>query len=184
MADSQIVTNIIENIDNCVPSVGDRYIIKSKNKCEIVEYNEGWVNVPLEQTPKYIFVSDKLITVILFNNKIWTTRKWFICTTCNKLTTNKMKCTLDVNEICIHCFYKMNHNNPNRDEYDGKPMTIGMYIKKYAYAHNTNTCSDSSNCFLCDFKNNKLLLDINDRDVIYKGKLIDILKDKTLDIKI
>lgn len=185
MADSQIVSSIVKNTDNYHAKVGERYVIEKDGKCQISEYNgTEWKYLPPDLIPKYIFVSDIMQTIILFSGKIWNQRKWFICSGCEKLTLQKMKHMKGAMEICVHCFFKMNHDNPNRKEFDGCPLTIGKYIHQYAGQHKSDKCSDPSKCFLCDYKSGKLLLDINDRDIIYNGKLVDLLKTSSIDIVI
>ena len=184
MSDNQIVTNIVSSKTGFPAQIGERFILRD-SKCEIIEYDgKQMITIPQTSVPKYIFVSEILTTVILFNDKIWNFKKWFICSTCEKLTMNKIKCTYNMKELCIHCFYKINYDNPNRTEYDGNPMTIGKYIKKYSRCHRMDRCSDPKRCFLCDFNNGKFMSDINDRDIIYGKHLNEILKNKTIDITI
>lgn len=186
MGDNQIVTAVVQDIANMQRGVGKRYIVMKNGKYVIAEDNgTEWIyieQIDKQNTPAYIFVSDVNRPVILYDGKIWTEKKWFICSECKKVTVNRMKC--EGKEQCIHCFFKINHDNPNRKEYDGHPMTIGRYIKKYANYHNVETCNHTDKCFLCDFKKNKLLLGINDSDIIYHGKMVDILQTKTIDINV
>lgn len=187
MSDSQIVSSIIEKNYNYTNSkVGERYIMEHDGKYHISEYDgTKWIIISKDYShPKYIFVSDIMKTVILFGGKFWKQNKWFICSECEKLTLQKMKYMKGMVELCVHCFFKLHHDNPNKKEYDGCPLTIGKYIHTYARQHKSDKCSDPSKCFLCDYKNGKLLLDINDRNIIYKGKLIDLLKSTSIDITI
>ena len=185
MADSQIVLSIVKNTTNYHANVGERYIIEQNGKCQISEYNgTEWKNISPNLIPKYIFVSDIMKTVILFGGKLWNQKKWFICSVCEKLTLQKMKHLKGMTEMCVHCFFRMHHDNPNRKEYDGCPLTVGKYIHTYAGQHRSDKCRDPSKCFLCDYNNGKLLLDINDRDIIYSGKLVDLLKASSVDITI
>jgi hypothetical protein len=188
MADNQIVTSIVNNTENFHGVVGERYIIEIDGKKVISEYNGNvWMVLPQNNEPKYIFVSNAMKTIILHEGVIWDNTKWFICSTCQKITIQRMKYSGGIkgmSEICVHCFFKKNHDNPNKKEYDHHPLTIGKYIHKYARSHRMDKCSDQKKCFLCDYRSGKLLLDINDRNIIYTGKLIDLLQKTSIDITI
>lgn len=57
-------------------------------------------------------------------------------------------------------------------------MTLGEYIKLYEKNHIMNKCSNPTKCFLCDYKKGKILFGINGSELIYKGKLIEMIKNK------
>jgi hypothetical protein len=154
------------------------------NEYVIFEFNgKFWGEVEPNIDPMYIFVQDYGVTIILFNKKIYPTAKYFICKCCEKITTNKLK--HPEQELCIHCFYQKNFDNPNRKEYDGIPMTLGRYIQMYERNHNMYQCTNPTRCFLCDYKKGKILFGINDSELIYKGKLIEMVKNnKKLEITI
>lgn len=187
MADNQIVSDIVQSVDNYTAHVGERYVLRKNKTYELIEYDgTGWKNIRDDIVPKYIFVSKQMRTIIHFNGKIWAQSKWFICSECEKITINSLKYTHGNREICVHCYFKMNYDNPNMKEYDCPPMTLGQYINKFAkvHYHNINKCPNKNKCFLCDYKNGKILFNINDRNLIYNGNILNYVKNTTIDIVI
>ena len=187
MTDNQIVDDIILSINSIqFGSDGTRYIAGSNGTYQIYEFSHGKFETAADDAlPKYIFVRNSMKTVILYNKKIWKLNKWFICASCGKITNIRMKYMYNKEEICVHCFFIMNYDNPDKKTYDKAPLTIGKYIKKYAYRHNSEICNSTERCFLCDYNKGKLLLDINDRELLYRGSnLREIIADRTLDIEI
>ncbi len=185
--DNQIVSSVIHEIDNTIREIsvdGDRYLIDDKEGFHISEYVAGdFITTNIDTTRHmYIYVIDTNKTIIVINNKIWSTNEWFICNECNVLTNVNFKLTYKNNEYCNHCFFAINYTNPKRDEYDGHPMTIGKYIQMYSKNHNIKKCKHPNRCFICDYKKGKVLCDINDRQLIYSGKLVDQLKNSKIDI--
>lgn len=184
MTDNQIVMAIIPDTEHTPnATAGERYIVDDGKKCVIFEYTgTAWKELQQSMYPTYVFVTQQMKTIILFNKKIWSQRKWFICSLCGKITLNKMKSKIGATEVCIHCFFKANHDNPNKSEYDGKPITIGKYIQKFGKSH--RICAEPTRCFLCDFKNGKLLLDIKDRNLVFTKKLVELLHTDSENIDI
>lgn len=166
--------------------VGDIFLVNIGDVYSIIEFNgSDWKFIEVnQQEPKYLYVIDKNKTMILFQNKLWNANKYFICVHCHKISMMSLKIGKDTLDCCVHCFFKINHDNPNKNEYDIPPMTIGKYIQKFSNRHNPNECVDSERCFLCDHKKNKLLIDIKDKQLIYPNKLIDLLKMNPVRIEI
>lgn len=194
MVDNQIVISILDNPDElnqCPRQLGDRYIVKKDERHLIAEYNGSeWIYEKTNMNPKNIFVlnpkpnpfaTTQNNTVILYNEQIWNQYRWFICSKCEKLTSNKLKSVIGAVELCIHCFFKKNYDNPDRSAF---PMTIGAYIKKYAITHNSTTCSNQSRCFLCHFKQGKIMANIEDIHLVYPNGILSVLRANKFDIQI
>lgn len=187
MTEIQIVmgdysSDLLNNING---KYGERILKYDKIKKEytICEFDgKTWIEIEQTDKPIYVLINLQLInyTVILYKKKILNINKFFICCNCEKITINRLK-YLNT-EFCIHCFFQKNYDNPNRKEYDIPPLTIGKYIFKNEKKHNMNNCEYPSRCFLCDYKKGKILFDINDSELIYKDKLIDMIKKKQLEI--
>lgn len=188
MGDNQIVISIIDNytlLENNINNaqLGDRHIVKKDDQYFIVEYDgKSWNYLKTDAIPKYIFVSDRLTAILFYHNKLWNLKKWFICSECKQLTLYRMKRMKGTDEICSHCFFKINYDNPNKHEYDCEPMTVGKYIKQFASNHNIEKCTNHNKCFLCDYIKGKLISGICGKELIYDKNLMDVLKSTYFDV--
>jgi len=180
MGDNQIVINIVDNFDQILNvNVGDRYIIKNEDYSNIVEYDGNkWNKININACPINIFITDTNETVIYYNNKVWKQNKWFICMDCKKVTLCRMKKSIDVNEYCEHCYFKVMHS----EEKLKKSSEIEKYIHKYSKIHYSYNCDHTKDCYLCDYNNNKFIKELCNNPAIYGKNIIDNVKKLQFDM--
>lgn len=167
MSYTHIVNRIIRACDETrlKKNVGDRYLVHPYGlDTYIIEYDgQQWNKTMLDTSPFVIYVIDWNNSIIVSNKCIWDTVNYFICESCN--TVNRMR--IKINNMCKNCHFVKLYDNPNRRELDIPPNTIGLYILQNKRNHNTKTCKNKDHCFICDYLNGKLLIDISDAHLIY-----------------
>lgn len=176
----QVVTAIVTSIPHDF-FTGDRYILDDGKKLQIIEYvGDIWKTYEINSiTPIYIKNAATSQQVIVYHDKIWTTKKYFICDVCAKIYPN----TLQTNTSkCVHCYFVEIYDNPEQDNLKNNPMTISQYIKTYNISHKSYTCMNPSKCFLCDYKNGKLLFGLRDAQTLYGDNMLQLLQTKKLTI--
>lgn len=181
MTDNQIVFSIVNDVSS-ITNNDFNYIIKKDGMYFLSSRENGQVELQRKSSiPIYIYVLSDNKTIILYDGMIYKSNLWFICSDCMKVTSDKLKIHVGIDEICVHCYFKRMYNMP-KETYDGVHLTIAEYIKKFERAHRVEKCDHKNTCFLCDYKSGKLLHDVKNVELLYGNKIIDIMSKNKIDI--
>lgn len=141
-----------------------------------------WNNEPRVNVPTFLYARNNDMTVIYYNDIMWNDKFWGICQKCNKIVERRMiDMTKDFfgsncDNLCVHCKFAEHYKDHALN------LKIGLYIKKFEKTHIMSQCNNPDRCFICDYKNHKLMLDIIDKDILYGDNLLDYMAQSSFEI--
>ena len=95
----------------------------------------------------------------------------------------------DLGNACKHCYFGINHDEATRLKFDTDTTTkhghgIAFYILECSKEHNSAKCKRKSDCYLCDYRQKKPLLNILNADMLgISGDADEHIDEKQNDCK-
>lgn len=104
-----------------------------------------------------------------------------MCGICGILINDDLKEIKIAGEFqCHHCYFWLNYGEECRRECDGTyGITIAEYVELYNKEHDVMHCTHAGTCFLCDYKNKKIIKNIKNPELIYSKEEYEQPKEQS-----